>query len=168
VPAAIRPYQPADRAACRNLWAQLVQHHRDLYDDQSIGGPEPGLEFDEHLARSDLAVLWVAESAGEVVGLCGLLVTGDEGQVEPVVVRPSHRGQGTGRALLETAIAEAWRRDLRFLGLQPVARNTRAIALFVSLGFDHLGHVDLFQDLKPELGRTWKQGITLHDHAVEY
>ena len=33
----VREHEEADRDACRGLWAQLTQWHRDLYKDQTIG-----------------------------------------------------------------------------------------------------------------------------------
>ena len=69
----IRPYQPSDLEACRSLWRELTQRHRDIYDDQSIGGDDPGPYFDRtYLKRPDLVATWVAEHEGAVVALTGL------------------------------------------------------------------------------------------------
>ena len=46
----IRPYGPSDLEACRDLYTQLVEHHREIYDDPSIGGDDPGAGFDDDLA----------------------------------------------------------------------------------------------------------------------
>ena len=56
----IREYRPTDLSAGRDLWRQLTQRHRDIYDDQSIGGDDPGLQFDDYLATDELAGPWVA------------------------------------------------------------------------------------------------------------
>ena len=40
----IRTYESEDRDACRLLWAELTQHHRELYADPTIGGEQPGPE----------------------------------------------------------------------------------------------------------------------------
>ncbi len=191
----IRPYRPQDLDACRDLWAELTQVHRDLYGDPTIGGDDPGLYFDHHLALAGPEHLWVAEwvptgvsadtsaparsvpkrvkapvgahDAGRVVGLVGLLVEGEQGQVEPIVVAPGERGHGIGRLLLERAIAEARALGLRFLGVRPVIRNEAAIPWFHRSGFRKLGQVDLFMDLRPEEGRTWRPGPTLAGCAFE-
>jgi len=47
----IREYQEKDRDACRRLWRELTVWHRDIYSDPTIGA-EPGLYFDEHLAKT--------------------------------------------------------------------------------------------------------------------
>ena len=80
----IRPYADSDLEACRGLWRELTQHHRDLYDDQGIGGADPGTHFDSYLENPKLEAAWVAETDGSVVGLTGLLRDGDAG--------PFHRG----------------------------------------------------------------------------
>ena len=163
----IRPYETRDLAACRDLWLALTQRHRDIYDSPTIGGDDPGLHFDEHLARQDLAGLWVAELKSVVVGFTGLLREGDEAEVEPIVVREDARSRGIGRALLRHAEAEAKRLGATSLNIRPVARNVEAIRLFVAEGFDVLGHVQLFKKLGPS--RTaWREGASLHGLDLRY
>ena len=164
----VRAYRPADYEACRALWAELTQRHRDIYDDPGIGGDDPGQGFDQYLARPDLVGTWVAEMEGRVVGLAGLLAGGEEGEVEPVVVTARQRSQGVGRMLVERVVEEARVRGVRFLGVRPVARNVEAVSFFVENGFTLLGHIDLFRDLEPASGREWKDGIEIHGHALRY
>ena len=150
----IRPYAEDDLLACRALWRELTQHHRDLYGDQSIGGPTPELEFDAHIRREDLVGFWLAEEDRRVVGMTGLLLNGDEAQIEPIVVTSERRSRGIGDALLRHARNEAIARNAHFLSLMPVARNTRAIRKFIAAGFNIAGQIDLFEDLRPG-ERTW-------------
>lgn len=49
--AVVRSYTSADLAACRALWIELTEWHRDLYKTLEIGGFDPGLLFDAHLER---------------------------------------------------------------------------------------------------------------------
>lgn len=150
---AIRSLAPDDHGACRALWAALTAHHRRLYDDPTIGGDDPGAGFEAWQRRPDRVAAWVAEREGEVVGMAGLLVPqgGDEGEVEPVVVRPDRRGEGVGAALVAQAVDEARRRGLRFANVRPVGRNRRAIRFFAGCGFDLLGRVELSMALDEEL-----------------
>jgi hypothetical protein len=150
----IRAVTETDREACRGLWTELVQHHRDLYQDQSIGGEHPGLEFDEHLKREDLRGLWVAVENGTVIGLVGLLMNGDEAQIEPIIVTMARRDAGIGGQLLSHARNEAIRREARFLSIMPVARNVRAVRKFIASGFGIVGQIDLVEDLRPG-ERAW-------------
>jgi ribosomal protein S18 acetylase RimI-like enzyme len=140
----IRPYEDSDREACRALWRDLTQWHRDLYRDQSIWQDrDPGDFFDEHLARVGADRIWVAEQEGSVVGFAGLIVEGTVGELEPIVVSQDARGSGVGRALAEHLIATARELGLRRIDVKPVARNDAAIRFFHGLGFDTLGQIEL-------------------------
>ena len=57
----IRTYQPTDLEACRRLWAELTQWHRDIYESPDIGGKDPGRQFDTHLDNVGAEHIWVAE-----------------------------------------------------------------------------------------------------------
>jgi GNAT superfamily N-acetyltransferase len=165
----IRPYRPSDLDACRDLWRELTQRHRDIYDDQSIGGDDPGPYFDEsYLERPDLAATWVAECEGAVVALTGLCINDGEGEVEPVVVTARLRSQGIGRRLLDHVIGEARSRGVRHLSIRPVARNVEALQLFHEAGFHNLGHIDMFMDLSNDADRSWKTGIEVHERDFKY
>lgn len=143
----VRRYEPTDLDACRALWAELTQTHRDLYDDPTFGGDDPGLAFDDHLAVAE--VVWVAEIDGQVVGAAGLLVEDGGGELEPIVVAEGARGRGVGRALAEAVIAAARELGCPRIRVRPVGRNTEAVRFFHSVGFDVLGRVDLRVDLEP-------------------
>lgn len=158
----IREYTPADLETCRDLWRALAQRHREIYDDPSIGGVDPGLELDRHLSHPRLAKLWVAVIDGEIVGLCGLLVEGSEAEIEPIVVRPSHRDRGIGARLVEQAVAEARRLALAFVNVRPVARNAEAIAFFHREGFTLLGRLELCLQLDPGAFGDRKEAIAVH------
>lgn len=80
---------------------------------------------------------FVAMGAGErPVGMVFLRVSGAEAmEIKRLYMRPETRGQGTGRALVEAAIAEARASGARFLRLDTSANLTEAIALYRRLGF---------------------------------
>ena len=139
----IREYPPADLDVCRELWRALTQRHRDIYRDPSIGGADPGIEFDQHLSDPRLTKLWVAVVGSEVVALCGLLVEHDEAELEPIVVHPSHRNRGIGARLAEHAIDESRRLRMKYINVRPVARNIDAIEFFHRKGFTLLGRLEL-------------------------
>jgi GNAT superfamily N-acetyltransferase len=159
-PVSIRPFEQQDAAACRSLWAELTRWHRALYDDPSIGGDDPGDAFDRYLEDVPGARLWVAEQRESVVGLVCLIVSGKRAEIEPVIVSFDIRGQGIGRALVETAVEAARAEGVTQLKASPVARNSSALRFFHALGFDTLGHVDLLLDLeRPE--DYWRQAESL-------
>ena len=153
MPAAIRAYAAADLAACRRLWEVLTERHRLIYDDPSIGGDDVGLYFDTHLARVGPENIWVAEEDGVVVGMSGLIVGDGEAEIEPVVVDEGRRSRGIGTLLLNEGVARARALGVQYLNIAPVARNSRAIEMFVRSGFRLIGHVQLFIELQGRPGR---------------
>ena len=163
--ATIRKYQPRDLPCCRTLWAELIQHHRDIYQSSTIGGPDPGKHFDKHLAKVGPDNLWVATHQGTVIALTGLMGTGDQTEVEPAIVSQPHRRRGIGGALMETVIAEAKNRGVKYLSVRPVARNTEALNFFTQQGFTNVGHIELFIDLT---NRQWKKGLKIFDLELKY
>jgi len=164
----IRPYYTSDLDRCRTLWIELTQRHREIYHDPTIGGDNPGLYFDKHLARVGPECLWVAEHEGEVVGLAGLIVDGREAEVEPLVVAAIHRDKGIGRALLNHVVEEARKLGVRYLSVKPVARNVEAISLYYDFGFQILGEIEMFMDLGAPSPGTWKSGPELFGHPFKY
>jgi GNAT superfamily N-acetyltransferase len=159
-PVVVRRFKTRDADACRALWVELTGWHRELYDDLSIGGADPGSGFDDYLDELGAECLWVAEDAGSVVGFAGLIVRGRKAEVEPVVVAEPRRREGVGRTLVEALVPEARGRELDQVVVRPVARNTDALAFFNGLGFKALGHVELLLDLRrpPEY---WRPGERL-------
>lgn len=164
----VRDYAAKDYEVCRHLWVELTHHHREIYDDPTIGGDDPGSGFDAYLEVSERVGSWVAATDEHVVGLTGLFNRGPSGEVEPVVVAASWRHHGIGRALIERVVAEASERGFEYLAIRPVARNVAAIQNFYAAGFRTLGgHIDLTMDLKKRR-HTWLDGVNLHGRAFHY
>jgi GNAT superfamily N-acetyltransferase len=161
----IRGYRDEDREACRRLWTELTQWHRDIYDDPGIGGLEPGLHFDEHLKKAGVDRILVAEDGNTIVGLIGYLADDEEIEIEPLVVSTSHRGRGIGSSLLNSVIQRAKNTNIKYISVRPVVRNERALAFFRSRGFDKVGRVELFIDCK---GSEWKKDLRLFELDFGY
>lgn len=164
----IREYQHRDLESCRQLWRELTQRHRDIYGDQSIGGDDPGIYFERYLKKTNLAGPWIAEESSTIVGMAGLLIDGEEAEIEPIVIRSGFRSRGVGTLLIEKLKNEARERGVGYLSIRPVARNVEAIKCFHRAGFSLLGHIDMFLDLTEESNQDWKDGITIHGHAFQY
>jgi GNAT superfamily N-acetyltransferase len=167
----VREYVEADHDACCKLWGELAQHHADIYEDLSIASNAPVEYFDEYIDRKDRCGTWVAEYDGRVAGFAGLLdIIGEEGvaEIEPVVVTTDVRGSGIGTMLIKHAREEAKKRNFRFLTIRPVLRNEDAFSLYVKLGFDIVGSIELCQDLEERSERKWKKGIKVHGVELSY
>jgi len=89
---------------------------------------------------------------GVVVGMSGLIVGEGEAEIEPVVVDEACRSRGIGTLLLNEGVARAKALGVQYLNIAPVARNSRAIELFVRSGFRLIGHVQLFIELEGRRG----------------
>jgi mycothiol synthase len=74
-------------------------------------------------ADFDPTLTFLVEDGGELVGVALCLVFGDEGWVEQLAVKRSHRGRGLGGALLQTAFREFYRRGLRTASLSTESRT---------------------------------------------
>lgn len=158
VDATVRRYELDDLDACRALWVELTRWHRDLYESLEIGGSDPGHLFDEHLQRVGRENVWVAEVAGRVIGLTGLIPGDREPELEPLVVLEQYRGSGVGRRLVEAVIDKARAEGAHFLRVRPTARNRLALSVFRELGFDILGHIELLMDFRPKDRGNWQPG----------
>lgn len=89
----------------------------------------------DELVQSD-AVILVAEKDGEVVGFVHAAWTGNEGDVMRVYVDPDHRGRAVGSALLETAVATLFERDVERVRAMALAANEPGRAFYRSHGFE--------------------------------
>lgn len=82
---------------------------------------------------------WVAHDNGELVGLAGGMVVGDELQVLDVVVSPERRREGIARKLLAHVSYDAQMLGCATATLEVETDNAAAIALYESLGFAQVG-----------------------------
>ena len=164
----IRDYQDSNRDTCRSLWGELAQHHAKIYEDPSIAGDNPGRGFEAYMNNPQRKATWVAEVEGQVVACAGLIVDGEEAEIEPVIVSANYRGKGIGTKLVRHAVKEARKFGVRFLSIRPVVRNEEALHLFVKEGFNLAGHIELFQDLSQSSDRKWKPEIVVHGDQLNY
>lgn len=154
----IRKYQEDDREQCRYLWRELVERHREIYQKPTIGGEHPEDYFDKHLAKVGSDKLWVAVHNSLPVGLVGLIVEGNEAEIEPLIVSKAYRGKGVGKQLVEAIISESRRMGIRTLSVKPVARNIQSIKFLYKQGFKNLGEIELFMSFSDY---SWKAGPEL-------
>ena len=154
----IRNFESHDLKECRDLWRELTEWHREIYQDPTIGGEHPENYFDRHLAAVGPGQLWVAVHRSRVIGLVGLILKENEAEVEPLIVSKEFRGKGIGKRLIEKVIIEARARGVRLLNVKPVARNTNTIQFLHKQGFTNIGFVELFMDLSEH---SWKPGPSI-------
>jgi ribosomal-protein-alanine N-acetyltransferase len=79
------------------------------------------------------------EDADHVIGWAGLAVTGGQGDVLTIGVRPESQGRGAGTRLLTALIDEATARGCQEVFLEVRADNDRARRLYERFGFAQIG-----------------------------
>ena len=95
--------------------------------------------FEEELAR-DWAHLWVVRGESPAVeAFLDFWWVRDEVHVLNLATCPRRRRAGHARRLMETMLAFAKRRQARYVSLEAQERNSAALALYRSLGFERIG-----------------------------
>ncbi len=56
------------------MYSARSERHREIYQDQTIGGVHPEDYFNKYFAEMGLDRLWVASDDSQVVGLVDLIV----------------------------------------------------------------------------------------------
>ena len=123
---------------------------------RKVVGPGDTYPYPPDISEEDARALWmkaggrevtyIARLDGAIVGTAYIRANGvglsDHIANAGWMVDPEHQGQGIGRPFAEHVIEEA--RRLGYHGMQfnaVVATNTKAVALWESLGFDIVGTV---------------------------
>ena len=92
--------------------------------------------FHLDVMRGSRARLYVAEITSEPVGIGGLRpLAADEAEIKRMYVRPSARGQGVGRAILQRLIDDARALRYKTIRLDSAPFMHDAHALYRSFGF---------------------------------
>jgi ribosomal-protein-alanine N-acetyltransferase len=97
-------------------------------------------DVETELARG-YARLWVLrrDAAAPLAGFLLAWEVADEAHLIDVIVAPSERRQGFGRALVETLLNHARARKSRVVLLEVRRSNLAAQTLYTSLGFEEVG-----------------------------
>jgi GNAT superfamily N-acetyltransferase len=101
-----------------------------------------GAETDDHLFHLPASytggggAFWVARRKGELVGTCGVYpVEPATYELRKMYLRPTARGLGLGKQLLDAAIEWTRAQDGQRMVLDTAEQMTRAIAFYESHGF---------------------------------
>jgi putative acetyltransferase len=119
---------PADVAAIRELFAEYVR---------SVDAPCCFVDFERELAGlpDGYEILFLAPGAG-CVGM--RRIDAATAEVKRLFVRPAHRGEGLGRALLERAIEAARKRGYRRVVLDTLPTMGEAHGLYRAFRFSEI------------------------------
>ena len=144
---AIRAAAPGDLEVIGRLGALLVQEHHDFDERRFIAAtPDTPRAYASYLGTqlaNEKVVVLVAEQDGKVVGYTYagvegwdyMQLRGPAGVLYDIVVDPSYRGRGIGRALLERTMGELAARGAPRVVLSTAEQNGAAQRLFAGAGF---------------------------------
>ncbi len=134
---AIRPAQLADLDALLEL------------EEASFDGDRLTRRRLRHLLTRANAAVLVSEDADGLVGSVVLLFRRTTGtaHVYSIAVAARARGRGAGRALLEAAEQEAWRRERAWMRAEIRKDNVASLRLFEACGYRRFGeYEDYYED----------------------
>jgi GNAT superfamily N-acetyltransferase len=80
------------------------------------------------------AMVW-READGTIVGFNMIHLSGREGWMGPLAVRPDRQGQGLGKTMIRTGIEWLERRGATTIGLETMPRTIENIGFYSGLGF---------------------------------
>lgn len=104
------------------------------------------------------AYYFVAEDAGEIVGICGLIDAAGEGEIVNVVTAPSKRRRGIARSLLKRALDQCSQLEIKDVTLEVRTGNEPAIRLYESFGFKGEGiRPNFYEKPKEDALIMWKR-----------
>ncbi len=124
----IVPFRPSHTDGFRSLVADTLRE---------FGfEPDPALDADLDDPAETYAAVWVALSAGDVVGSVALRDDGDSAVVlKRMYLRPDQRGHGLGKRLLAVALDWARANDVQVVRLDTSERMVAAQRLYEAHGF---------------------------------
>jgi len=126
----VRAYADGDIDALRDFFARVPEGDRTFFREDVLAD---GWRSDPNEHR------WVAADGDDVVGSlvirCGVAWSSHVGEVR-IVVDPTRRRQGIGRALARQALVKGVGLGLQKLVVEVVAAQEPTVAMFTSLGFE--------------------------------
>jgi ribosomal protein S18 acetylase RimI-like enzyme len=130
----VRPATALDAAGVAACVCEAYVHYIERI------GKQPGPMLEDYADVISRSMVHVATAGAKVVGAIVLQVTDEGFYIENVAVRPSVKGQGVGRQLLEFAEAEARRRGYSsiYLGTHELMVENRA--LYTRIGYVEYEH----------------------------
>jgi GNAT superfamily N-acetyltransferase len=122
------------------MWCgeRLTADHAVVFDDSDAAVEAHHREFTKELPHllGPRGRLHIAREGAEVVGVGALKpVDSTVAEIKRMYVRPQARGQGVGRAILETLLADARTIGYQVARLETATFMREAHALYRSLGF---------------------------------
>ncbi len=142
---------PADIDGLNRLFADAFtdRYHRDGMPGVRVPPLSPAVWRYAIEDAGDGALVW-RDAAGQLAAFNLVRLSGTEGWMGPLAVRPALQGRGGGRQIVEAGIGWLRSRGARCIGLETMPRTVENIGFYSRLGFvpGHLT-ISLGRDLPP-------------------
>ncbi len=136
----IRKILPEDNSSLAKMIREVFEEFDAPREGTVYSDPTTDILYE--LFSEKNSVLWVAESAGEPIGCCGIYPTAGlpKGYAELVkfYINGKFRGKGLGKLLLEKCIASAYEFGFTHLYIESLPAFSKAIAMYKSADFQFL------------------------------
>jgi len=151
----LREFSPEDIEQCVAFYHQMVDHHRLIYQDDSI--PYNDDELRKKLQRTDPNYIKiVAEKDNRIVGLLTIDIKGRICELDEILVDKDMRGKGIGSALAEHLKKTAVERGCSEIQVSFAARNLEALNFYnKEVGLNCLGMIQIFMPLTKRGREYW-------------
>ena len=133
----------------------LLALYRHLHPDDPAPDPAQAAASWERMLASDMVTVLVVEASNVLVSTCMLVImpnltrdTGPFALIENVVTHTDHRGRGHGHAVLDAALATAWRASCYKVMLMTGSRLESTLRFYERAGFERQGKT-AFQVRRP-------------------
>jgi len=153
----LRKLLVSDIERCIAFYEQMVEHHRAIYQDDSIPyGDEEKKKLREKLKRTDDdSIKIIAEKEKQIVGLLALEIKGRTCEIDEILVDKSMRRKGVGRAFADFTKKTAQEKKCSEIQTSFAARNLQALRFYHDMGLNCLGMIQLFMPLTPRGKEQW-------------
>ena len=130
----VRPAKPQDAPGIAACVCEAYVHYIERI------GKQPGPMLEDYAEAINQFQVHVAAIDAKVVGAIVLKVTDEGFYIDNVAVRPSSKGRGVGRLLLELAETEARRQGYKSIYLATHELMTENRALYTGIGYIEYDH----------------------------
>jgi len=151
----LREFSAIDLEECVSLYRQMVDHHREIYEDNTI--PYNDEYIMKKLQRTDdNYIKIVAEKDRRIVGLLTIDIKSRTCELDEILVDKSMRGKGIGTAFAEFLKKTAFQRGCTEIQVSFAARNLEALSFYYQkIGLNCLGMIQIFMPLTEKGKEQW-------------
>ena len=133
----LRGVRISDRSATARL---LLEAYRGTIDDEGEGDEEAVEAIDDYFSHIIWKHSFVVLEGERMIAMSFVVVVDDRHYIDPVATTASDKGRGIGRRAVIASLASLAAAGVAEVGATITDGNTASERLFISLGFERIGH----------------------------